>query len=184
MGKVYDVIDEALASFIVAQRMFFVATAPLAADGRVNLSPKGGDGLRVLGPREVAYRDLTGSGVETVAHVRENGRIVVMFCAFEGPPKILRLHGRGEVIEPGHAGWDALAALFPPHAGTRAIIRIAVERVADACGYNVPLYEYKAERDQLDAWTERKGPEGLVTYREQKNATSLDGLPGLETAKK
>jgi hypothetical protein len=180
MGKLYDGIDDALAAFIAKQHVFFVATAPLAADGLVNVSPKGGDSLRVLGPREVAYRDLTGSGVETIAHVRENGRIVVMFCAFEGAPKILRLHGHGEVIEPGHADYDGLLRLFPDHPGTRAVIRIAVRRVADACGYAVPLLEYKGDRDQLDRWTEKKGADGIVAYWREKNVSSLDGLPGIE----
>jgi Pyridoxamine 5'-phosphate oxidase len=179
MGKTYDGIDDALAAFIARQHVFFVATAPRADEGLLNLSPKGGDSFRVLGPHLCAYRDLTGSGVETIAHVRENGRIVIMFCAFEGAPKILRLHGRGEVVEPGHAEYEALVARFPPNAGTRAVLRIEVRRVADACGYAVPLLEYRAERDQLDAWCERKGPEGLVAYRREKNAESIDGLPGL-----
>jgi hypothetical protein len=184
MGKIYDVIDETLGAFIARQHVFFVATAPRADDGLLNVSPKGGDSFRVLGPRVVAYRDLTGSGVETIAHIRENGRIVVMFCAFEGKPKILRLHGRGEVIEPGHADHDELVARFPRHAGTRAVIRIEVLRIADACGYAVPVLEYRSERDQLDEWTDRKGPDGLLAYWHDKNAESLDGLPGIDRSRR
>jgi hypothetical protein len=180
MGKLYDAIDDTVAAFIAAQHIFFVATAPRADDGLVNLSPKGGDCFRVLGPHLVAYRDLTGSGVETIAHLRENGRIVVMFCAFEGPPKILRLHGRGEVIEPGHAEYDELVAKFPHNPGTRSVICIAVQRVATSCGFAVPLLEYKADRDQLDQWAEKKGPDGILTYWREKNLKSLDGLPGIE----
>src|ERR671939_193862 len=117
MGKEYEEITPQLAEWIQRQRIFFVATAPLAADGMVNCSPKGLDTLRVTAPREVAYLDLTGSGIETVAHLRENGRIVLMFCAFEGPPRILRLHGRGEVVSPAHPDWESLAGRFPPHPG-------------------------------------------------------------------
>jgi hypothetical protein len=180
MGKIYEAIDDTLGAFIARQHVFFVATAPLAGDGLVNLSPKGGDTFRVLGPQLVAYQDLTGSGVETIAHVRENGRIVIMFCAFEGAPKILRLHGMGEVIEDGHPEHEALAARFPPNAGARAILRIQVRRIADACGYAVPRLEFRGDRDQLEAWTDRKGAEGLRTYQREKNARSLDGLPGIE----
>ncbi|MCP5531224.1 MAG: pyridoxamine 5'-phosphate oxidase family protein [Opitutaceae bacterium] len=179
MGKTYDEITPELSGWIAAQRMFFVASAPLAESGHVNCSPKGGDSFRVIGPREVAYVDLTGSGIETVAHVRENGRIVVMFCAFEGGPKIVRLHGRGEVIEPGHGKFNALKAHFPTLPGLRAIIRIAVTRISDSCGYAVPRYDYVEPRDVLDQWAEAKGEEGLTTYRAQKNRTSLDGLPAL-----
>lgn len=180
MGKVFDAIDEKMAAWLGAQRMFFVATAPLAASGLVNLSPKGRDSFAVLGPREVAYVDFTGSGVETIAHVRENGRIVVMFCAFEGPPRIVRLYGRGAVHVPGDARFDAVVARFPKYPGTRAVVRVALDRVADACGYAVPLYEFRGERTQLDDWAESKGPDGLRAYRAEKNAESIDGLPGLD----
>lgn len=180
MGKVLDAIDDAVAAFIARQHVFFVATAPRADDGHVNVSPKGGDTFRILGPRQVAYLDLTGSGVETIAHVRENGRIVVMFCAFEGPPDIVRLHGRGTVLLPGDGDYSALAAGYPPNAGARAILRIDVTRVATSCGYAVPLFEYVGDRDQLDKWVERKGSEGLTSYRSEKNARSIDGLKGLE----
>ena len=179
MGKVYDAIDEALARFIRAQHVFFVATAPLAADGHVNLSPKGLDTFTILDPHSVAYLDLTGSGVETIAHVRENSRITLCFCAFEGPPKTLRLYGRGEVVEPGHGEFDALVARFPPYLSTRTVVRVALDRIADSCGYGVPEYRFVGDRRQLVQWAERKGPDGVRTYREANNHTSVDGLPGL-----
>lgn len=183
MGKVYEAIDARLAEWIGRQHLFFVATAPCGAEGHVNLSPKGLDALRILGPREVAYLDLVGSGAETIAHLRENGRIVLMWCAFEGPPKILRLHGRGEALEPGEPGFDALAARFPAHASTRAIVRVDVTRISDSCGYGVPLFAYQGERPQLDQWAERKGPEGLRRYQLEHNLESLDGLPALRGAR-
>jgi len=179
MAKVYDALDEQHLRFIARQHVFFVATAPLAAEGHVNLSPKGLDTFRVLGPRRAAWLDLTGSGVETLAHLRENGRIVVMFCAFDGPPNILRLHGRGEVIPPGHVDFDALRALFPPLPGVRSVVRVAVERVADSCGYAVPRLSFEAERSQLIAWAERRGKDGIVAYQREKNTESIDGLPGV-----
>lgn len=178
MGRTYDGFDERLAAWLAAQRMFFVATAPLGPGGHVNCSPKGG-ALRVLGPREVAYADLTGSGAETIAHLRENGRIVVMLCAFEGPPRIVRLHGTGTVVPLGDPGFAALAAGFPEGPGVRAVIRVAVTRVADSCGYGVPLYDYRGMRDTLGDWARRKGPEGLARYRADNNAASIDGLPAL-----
>ena len=179
MGQVFEEIDEHMREWLQGQRMFFVATAPLAGDGLVNLSPKGLDAFAVLGPRSVAYLDLTGSGIETVAHLRENGRIVLMFCAFEGPPRIVRLHGRGSVVEAGAAGFDELAAQFPHDSSARAVIRVDVTRIADTCGYGVPLYHYEGQRDQLGAWAARKGAEGLRAYRAANNTRSLDGLPGL-----
>jgi hypothetical protein len=135
----------------------------------------------VLGPREVAYLDLTGSGVETIAHLRENQRVVLMFCAFEGPPLIVRLHGRGGVHEPGDAEFAALAGHFPPHPATRAIIRVAVDRIAESCGHGVPRYAYQGDRDLIERWAEKKGPHGMAEYRTAKNARSLDGLPGLRS---
>jgi hypothetical protein len=179
MGKVYDEIDERLASWIRAQRLFFVATAPLAAEGHVNCSPRGLESLALLGPREVAWLDLTGSGAETIAHLRENGRVVVMFCAFAGPPRIVRLHGRGTVVEPGDPGFAALRAHFGEHLGARAVIRVACERISDSCGYGVPLMDHRGERDQLSEWARRKGPDGLRAYQAEKNARSIDGLPAL-----
>ena len=182
MSTELESIDAELTEWIGQQKMFFVATAPLAADGHVNLSPKGGEAFRVLGPHEVAYQDYTGSGAETAAHVRENGRIVIMLCAFEGPPKIVRLHGRGEVITPKHKAYAVLAGHFPPHVGTRAFVRIAVERVSRSCGYSVPLYDFREPRDTLDRYCEQKGPEGLAAYRAEKNQVSIDGLPAFSPA--
>jgi hypothetical protein len=179
MGRTYPEIDERNAAFIREQRVFFVATAPASADGRLNLSPKGLDTLAILNKNTIAYLDLVGSGIETVAHLRENGRIVFLFCAFEGPPRLLRLHGRGEVIEPGDADWESLVGNFPRYDNARSIIRVAVERVSDSCGYGVPLFEYRGDRSQLIEWAERKGPEGVAAYRAENNRESIDGLPGL-----
>jgi hypothetical protein len=181
MGKRYEEIDERMREFVAAQRLFFVGTAPSGDDGHVNCSPKGRDTFRVLGPTTVAYVDYTGSGVETIAHLRQNGRIVVMFCAFEGPPRIVRFHGRGEAVEPDQPGFDALAGHFSPlpALGLRAIVRIEVTRIADSCGYGVPLMRYEGERDQMQRWAERKGSEGILAYKKEKNAHSIDGIPGL-----
>lgn len=178
MGKLHDALDERLIAFLQAQHLFFVATAPSGPGGHVNLSPKGLDSFRVLDARTVAYLDLTGSGVETIAHLRDNGRITLMFCAFAGPPKIVRLYGRGEVVPAGDPAFAALAAGFPRLPGARAVIRVHLERIADSCGYAVPLYEYGGERRQLIDWAERKGPQELATYRRDKNARSIDDLPG------
>jgi len=182
MGKVYDGIEPRIADFIERQRVFFVATAPSGPDGLVNLSPKGLDSFRILGRREVAYLDFVGSGVETIAHLRQNGRVVFCLCAFEGPPLIVRLHGRGEAIEPGDARFAELRARFPEvplEAAVRAVIRADVERVSDSCGYGVPLYAFESERSQLHDWAGRKGEAKLADYRRDHNARSLDGLPGL-----
>jgi Pyridoxamine 5'-phosphate oxidase len=182
MGKVYDGINADLEAFIERQHLFFVGTAPNALDGRLNISPKGLDTFRVLGPRSVAYLDLTGSGIETVAHLRENGRLTILFCAFEGRPLILRLYGRGRVVEPGDDDWNGLIAGFPDYPGARAVIVMDVERVADSCGFAVPLFEYKGERSQLIDIASRKGPEGLEQYKALKNRASIDGLDGLRTS--
>ncbi|HUH08483.1 MAG TPA: pyridoxamine 5'-phosphate oxidase family protein [Egibacteraceae bacterium] len=179
MGKTLPALDDKLIEFIARQRIFFVATAPADFDGHVNLSPKGMDTFRVLDERTVAYLDLTGSGIETVAHLRENGRIAVMFCAFEGPPQIVRLHGRGAVLELGSEGYGELIGHFPAHPGSRAIIRIAVERVSTSCGWAVPLMRFEGERTILNESSERKGEPALAAYRAEKNALSIDGLPGL-----
>jgi hypothetical protein len=179
MGKVFETLADDLRAFIARQRVFFVATAPLSADGRVNLSPKGLDTFRVLGPTTVAYLDLTGSGVETVAHLRENGRLTIMFCAFEGRPRILRLYGRGRAVEPGEPEWATVSATFPATPGVRSVVVLDVERIADSCGYGVPLYEFVSDRPQLPEWCEKKGPEGVRRYQAQKNRASIDGLPGL-----
>lgn len=180
MGKTYDRIDDKLTAFIEQQEMFFVATAPLAADGLVNLSPKGLDSFRILDDHTVAYLDLTGSGIETVAHVKENGRIVIMFCAFAGRPMILRLHGRGTAFEEGDPRFDALKGQFPDHPGARSIIQVAVERIADSCGWAVPLYDFKEQRTQLIRYAEQQGEAAIRKAKAEWNAKSLDGLPGLE----
>jgi hypothetical protein len=179
MAHAYDAISDELADFIAAQHMFFVATAPSGHQGRVNLSPKGLDTFAVLDANTVAYLDLTGSGVETIAHLRDNGRITIMFCAFEGKPNIVRLYGRGEVIPVGEREGDALLPRFGSYPGARSVIRVRVDRVSTSCGYGVPLLEYEGERDQLLKFAERRGPDGLVDYRAEKNTASIDGLPGL-----
>jgi len=181
MGKVHESIDGRLANFLLAQPVFFVGTAPSGDEGHVNVSPKGLSGsFAVLGPREVAYLDLTGSGAETIAHLRDNGRVCLMFCAFSGPPKIVRLHGRGEVVLPGTPGFEELAARFPGRPGTRSVIRVAVDRVSDSCGYAVPLMQLVGDRAQLVKWAAKKGPEGLDDYRRTRNDRSIDGLPALD----
>src|SRR4051812_33249004 len=180
MGKSYNGITPELSQWIEQQRMFFVATAPLAGDGLINCSPKGMDTFRVLTPNEVAYLDLTGSGIETVAHARENGRIVFMFCAFEGPPKIVRLHGTSEVLVAGSAQYELLSPLFPAYPGRRAVVRVRLSRVSDSCGFAVPRYRFTGHRDTLVRWLDGKGEEGLAGYRRTKNSRSLDGLPGIE----
>lgn len=179
MGKTFEQIDERLRRFIEAQRIFFVATAPSGDEGHVNLSPKGLDSFRILDATSVAYLDFVGSGAETIAHLRQNGRIVIMMCAFEGPPNIVRLYGRGEVLEPADAGFQEMHRLFPQVPGTRAIILVKIERVSDSCGYGVPIYEYKRDRAQLVDWAERKGEKGLLNYQVEKNGESIDGIPAL-----
>lgn len=179
MAKTYPEITDALEAFIKAQPMFFVASAPLDPNGHVNVSPKGLDTFRILTPKTVAYLDIFGSGVETMAHLRENGRIVLMFCAFQGVPKILRLHGRARAVEPHEPEFAALQAHFPLYVGTRAIIVVEVTRVSDSCGYGVPLLQFEAERTELPAWCRKRGSEGLKIYRKEKNRQSIDGLPGV-----
>jgi len=183
MARVLDAITDELAAFIAAQRVFFVATAP-SDGGHVNVSPKGLDTFAVLDPNTVAYLDLTGSGVETVAHLRENGRITIMFCAFDGKPNIVRLYGRGEVLLTGEPEAAALLPRFGAYPGARSVIRVQVDRVSTSCGYGVPLLSYEGERDQLTTWADRRGPEGLVEYRAEKNAVSIDGLAGLDSPRR
>jgi hypothetical protein len=179
MGKLYDEIDAGLQAFIEAQRIFFVATAPLDASGHVNLSPKGLDTFRVLAPHKVAYLDYVGSGAETIAHLKENRRIVMMWCAFQGPPRIVRLHGRGEVLEPPHTEYRSIRQLFPDAPAGRAIIVVDIHRISDSCGFGVPLYEFQEQRPQLADWADRKGTEGLSKYQVDRNASSIDGLPAV-----
>ena len=180
MGKVFDGIDETLAAWIEAQPMWFVATAPLAADGHVNVSPRGHDTFSILSRHRVAWVDFTGSGVETIAHVRENGRVCLMFCSFTSRPRIVRLHGDGSVHLPGEPTYDEIVARHPEHPSTRAVIVVDVDRVSDSCGYGVPVMELVGERDLLRLGAEKRGPEGLIAYRAEKNAQSIDGLPGLD----
>jgi hypothetical protein len=177
MAKFYDEITPHLRELIEAQHIFFVASAPLSADGHVNLSPKGLDALRILSPKQVAYLDLTGSGNETSAHLLENGRITLMLCTFEGAPNIIRLFGRGTTVLPDTPEWDMLIGNFTQVPGMRQIIKIDVEMAQTSCGFGVPLYEYQGERDQAIKWAEHKGEDGLELYRQEKNFVSLDGLP-------
>jgi Pyridoxamine 5'-phosphate oxidase len=183
VGKTRSIIDDEAQQFIEAQHIFFVASAPLDAGGHVNLSPKGLDTFRVLGPTTVAYIDFNGSGVETIAHLKENGRIVLMFCAFQGPPNIFRLYGVGRVVEPNEAEFETLAKNFPVYDHTRSIIVVEVTRVTDSCGYGVPRFKYEGEREQLTAWAGKQGTDGLQAYRERKNERSIDGLPGVSVQK-
>ncbi len=183
MGRTYDVIDDGLASFLLAQPVFFVASAPLGGDGLVNCSPKSNnDELAVLGPSKLAYLDRTGSGVETIAHLRENGRVVLMFCAFEGRPRIVRVHGHGSVVARDDDAFDELASAFSTDQllGARSVVVVSAERVADSCGYGVPLMTFAAHRPLMEKWAAGKGDQGIREYWRANNATSLDGLPGLE----
>ncbi|MGJ3237943.1 MAG: pyridoxamine 5'-phosphate oxidase family protein [Anaerolineae bacterium] len=177
MGKVLDGITEDIQKFIEKQQLFFVATAPLASDGHVNMSPKGMDSFRILGENRVGYLDLTGSGNETSAHIAENGRITFMFCAFEGSPNIVRLYGEGRTILPNDEEWQEVASRFTAHMSARQIIVADIHRVSTACGYAVPFFEYKGERETLTKYWEAKGQEALPAYQQQKNSTSIDGLP-------
>ena len=179
MGKTYPAIDDAMKQFIEKQPVFFVGTAPLDPQGHVNISPKGLDTFRVLGPKTVAYLDLTGSGIETVAHVKENGRIVLMFCALEGPPKIVRLHGHGRVVEPHHEEFSRLQARFPALEGIRSVIVAEVTDITDSCGFGVPLFQFQGQREQHSAWARKIGLEAIKAYQRDKNLRSRDGLPGI-----
>jgi len=180
MAKVLERIEPEHAEWLEAQPVFFVATAPTGADGHVNLSPKGYDTLRVIDDRTVAYLDLTGSGAETIAHLRANGRITLMWCAFTGPPRIVRIYGAGEVVRPGDDGWDEIAARFPENPGARAVIRVRLERMSSSCGFSIPFMDFVGERPTLDQWSERQGVDALAGYRAEKNAVSIDGLPALD----
>lgn len=180
MGDEHETINEGLCEWIEQQKMFFVSTAPLAKEGLVNCSPKGMDTFRILGPKTVAYLDLTGSGIETIAHLRENGRITLMFCAFEGKSNIVRLYGKGSVLERGTSAYEEHLGHFDELLGARAIIHIKVDRIIDSCGYSIPLYDFVGERDILSKWSERKGQAGVDAYNQDNNLQSLDGLPGVE----
>jgi hypothetical protein len=182
MGKVQLELDEKLCEFVRQQQVFFVATAPTSPDGHLNLSPKGLDTLRILSPTSVAYLDLVGSGIETVAHLQENGRVVIMFCAFSGPPRIVRLHGRGQVVRPDDARFAELYGQFPNYAATRSIILVNLTRVSTSCGYGVPRYDFVGERSQLSDWAAQKGEDGVQAYIARENRQSIDGLPGIRAS--
>lgn len=180
MGKRYDAITPEIRQFVEEQHVFFVATAPSDPDGLVNLSPKGlRETFAVLDETTVAYLDLTGSGVETIAHLRDNGRVTLMFCAFSGRPKVVRLHGRGRVVLPTDPEWAVLAARFPAHRSARSVIVVDVTRVSDSCGFGVPRYDLAGERDLLHSWAAARDDAQIADYQRTRNATSVDGLPGL-----
>jgi hypothetical protein len=179
MATVIDALDDTLVDWIRSQPVFFVASAPTDG-GHVNVSPKGHDSLRVLGPRSVAYLDLTGSGAETIAHTRQNGRLTIMWCAFEGPPRILRLFGTGTAHPLGTDRFAALAPHFPALPGARSIVELDVERIQSSCGYAVPFMAFDRERPTLRQWADRKGPDGIREYWVAKNTASIDGLPALD----
>jgi hypothetical protein len=177
MAKVHENITPDLQEFIRRQHMFFVASAPLSADGHVNLSPKGMDTFRILSTTRVAYMDVISSGNETSAHMQENGRVTFMFCSFEGAPNILRLYGRGWTVLPGSAEWPQFSTLFTLLPSTRQILVADIDRVQTSCGYGVPLYKYQGERDQHHKWSEKIGPTGLEAYKQEHSMVSIDGLP-------
>ena len=179
MAKVHETIDDRITDFINAQKMFFVATAPSEDAGHVNMSPKGYDSFRILGPNTVAYLDLGGSGIETVAHLRQNGRITFMFCAFAGKPNILRLYGSGEAVCFDEPGFDEKLALFPTFPKARAVITADITRIQDSCGWGVPFYDFAGERDQLVRVNAHRSDEDWRERRYSGNAVSIDGLPGL-----
>ena len=181
MGKEYTEIDEGIQRWMARQHMFFVSTAPLQGDGRVNCSPKGLDSLVVLGPHQLAYVDVGGSGIETVAHVKENGRITIMLCAFDGPPKIFRFYGRGTITESHEPGFSVLLEKFPAQPSARNIITKDVDRIIDSCGYGVPFYEFQKQRDSFDNYVIDKTESDLQAYWQERNAESIDGLQGLST---
>jgi hypothetical protein len=178
MGRVIDHIDGATAEWVGQQHLFFVATAP-STDGRVNVSPKGLDSFRVVSPTTVAYLDLTGSGAETIAHARDNGRITFMFCAFDGPPRIVRLFGTATAHPTGTEEFNALVGRFPERRGVRSIIVAEIDRVQDSCGYGVPRMEFQQDRTRLDSWVENRTDDEIAAYWDEKNSTSIDGLPAL-----
>lgn len=177
MGKFFNSIQDSHLAFIKKQKMFFTGSAPLSGDGHINLSPKGLDSFRVVSANCVAYMDIVGSGNETSAHLLENGRITFMFCAFDGPPNILRLYGTGRTVLPQHPEWKDLSQHFVLKLNTRQIIVANIHKVQTSCGYGVPLYEYTGDRDIADEWAEVKGEDGLAKYMQEKNRVSLDGLP-------
>ncbi len=175
MAKQSECITEAHRAFIEQQKIFFVGTA--GCEGQVNVSPKGMDSLRILGPNRVVWLSVTGSGNESAAHVAENGRMTVMFCSFEGAPMILRLYGRAKTVYPYSDCWEALVGKFPETPGTRQIFDLSVSMVQTSCGMAVPLYEYESDRTNLNTWAQKKGPDGIEAYWKEKNQVSIDGMP-------
>lgn len=174
MGKLYDSIEPDLVAFIERQHMFFVGTA--AADGLVNVSPKGLDTLRVLGPNRVIWLNGTGSGNETAAHVALNPRMTIMFCSVEGKPWILRLYGTAQCHQPGDDDFDALVAHFPPLSGSRQVFDVTVHLCQTSCGFGVPLYSFEGQRDLMELWADKRGPDGIAAYQRKHNSSSLDGF--------
>tara|TARA_R110001632_G_scaffold140060_1_gene255925 strand:- start:34944 stop:35483 length:540 start_codon:yes stop_codon:yes gene_type:complete len=175
MAKFYDKLTSRLQEFIKNQKIFFVATAP--KNGRINLSPKGMDSLRVVNENRILWLNVTGSGNETAAHLLENNRITIMMCSFEGAPNILRIYGKGKAIHPNDQEWATLIHLFPETPGTRQIFDIKVESAQTSCGMSIPFFDYKGEREQLNDWAKEKGKEGIEQYWEDRNLTSIDGKP-------
>lgn len=175
MARFYSGLDARHRDFIAAQKIFFTATG--TSDSRFNLSPKGMDSLRVLSDTRVAYLDLTGSGNETAAHLKHDGRMTMMWCSFDADPLILRLYGRGRAVRRQDAEWGALRKQFSDLPGERQIIMLDVNAVQTSCGYAVPMYDYRGERDTLARWAEKKGGVGLLQYWREKNQVSIDGLP-------
>ncbi|MHB1515136.1 MAG: pyridoxamine 5'-phosphate oxidase family protein [Acidiferrobacteraceae bacterium] len=174
MAKLYETLTPELRSFIAAQRIFF--TGSTAGSGRINVSPKGADTLRILDNHRCAYVDLTGSGAETGAHARADGRLTLMFCSFDEKPLILRLYGKASVIARSTRDWDSMRILFPTHPGARQIILMEIESIQTSCGYVVPLFMYQGERDTYPRWAEKKGAAGLAKYQREKNQKTIDGL--------
>ena len=180
MSKTYETLDERMRRFILSQKIFFVASAPRADDGFVNVSPKGMGGLSILDGQTIAYLDYTGSGIESIAHIKENGRFVMMFCSFDEKPMILRLHGRGQVIEKSDPEWAVLRPQFSATRMARAIIKLSIQRIADSCGWGVPMFTYAGQRDQYDRYADQLDDDGLRRAQVKSNLTSLNGLPGLK----
>ena len=180
MGDVLESLTEDHIAWAMKQKVFFVSTAPLSKSGHVNCSPKASGCYLFPDNKSFIYADYTGSANETIAHVKENGRILIMFCSFEGPPRIMRLHGRGRVILPGHREFNKFKKQLPENAGLRSFIKVTIKRASVSCGFSVPLYDFVGHRDTLDKWAQTKGEEGLADYRAEKNSNSIDGLPGYE----
>ncbi len=180
MGRKYETLADSVVAFIEEQPMFFVATAPMKEDGHVNVSPKGADSLRVINSTTIIYADLAGSAAETIAHLRDNGRITMMWCSFGAKPRILRVFGRGEHLLPSHPEFAGLAGLFPEYKALRSIIRLRTGRIADSCGFGVPEMSFVGHRSKLAEWADRKSPAALQEYMQDNNTVSIDGLPAWE----